>query len=79
MERDLKNPQHLWAYLRSFNIRTTLWPSKGSNSFSDLRKKLDSGAFVLEERGETLVLVYTRHDKTPHCSFVDLELVIKIK
>lgn len=76
-KRDFSEPQQLWSYLRSFGLKTTLWSKSGPGSFDDLHVKLKSRDFVLEERGETLVLVCICASKAEGCSFLGLDVVVK--
>ncbi len=55
VERDLTNPQHLWAYLSSWRIPITLWGSGSSKTFEHLRREILLGEAVLVEDGNVLV------------------------
>lgn len=53
--RDIKNPQHLWAYLRSFYIPTTTWGEGSAKTFDHLHREILAGEAFLVEDGNILV------------------------
>ncbi len=53
--RDLKNPMHLYAYLRSFDVPTTTWGRGSAKTFDHLHREIMAGEAFLVEDGKILV------------------------